>query len=217
MQLERAQLEEARVARVASNELLRAQRDEQRRQTPAPALTAEQAALAKKKRRQQRREAKGRPLAELPVRKAVVELKVEGWRTHEIAKHLSIPESAVGRHLKAWQLAESPSEETSAQLRGIMLERLESMHRKEWKKYANGDEKAGELLLKVMDRASRLMGTDLQPSSVTLAISAESIARFLGWDPDPLAAPPPPLELPPGSVAELTEPDDVEDGGGADA
>lgn len=194
-----------------------------RRELPPKVKTPEQLEAERKKRRLQLRQAKGKPLAELPVRKAVVELKVEGWKHAEIASHLEIPESAVSRHLKAWQLSETPSEETTEQLRKIMLERLETMHHVYWRRMqgvqdpdtlewiVEPDEKAAEVLLKVMDRASKLMGADLQPNALHLSISAESIAKFLGWDPDPGTAgvpaslPTPVLDLGPGEVVEETD------------
>lgn len=187
---------------------------------PKPVPTLEQEERAKAQLKQRLREAKGKPLAELPERKMVVELKVEGWTHEEVAEHLHISTGTVARHLKQWQISQTPSEETSAQLREIMLQRLERMHRREWRRYELGDDKAGELLLKVMDRTSKLMGSDLQPSGTTIAISAESIARFLGWDPDPggpsavkIIDMPPRPQLPPalGTVDHADQDADAED------
>ncbi len=63
-------------------------------------------------------------------------------------------------------------------------------------------------LVRVMERTSGLGGLDLQPSMhLTMGVTAEAIASYLGWDPEPSVQdvqaeelPGDTPDLPPGSV-----------------
>jgi hypothetical protein len=51
----------------------------------------------------------------------------------------------------------------------------------EWRRPPS--EKASELLLKIAERKSRLMGLDRQQAGIVGTVTAEQIAAYLGWDP----------------------------------
>lgn len=158
---------------------------------------------------------RGRQLAALSRQKRVVELRVAGMQYADIGEELGISASAARMSVERWINAQKPPEEQTIELREVMQQRLEELHQAYWK-YARGfttkrgreippDPKAGEFLLKVLDRHSRLMGVDMAPAAVTMLISAESVARFLGWDADADGgvidvAPSPVRELGPGGV-----------------
>lgn len=135
---------------------------------------------------------KGSSLAALSRQKRVVELRVAGLKYADIGEELGISPSAARKSVERWINAQKPPEEQTVELREVMQQRLEDLHAAYWK-YAHGftskrgnvippDPKAGEFLLKIMERHARLMGVDMQPAAVTMLISAESVARFLGWD-----------------------------------
>lgn len=139
---------------------------------------------------------KGQHLAAMPRRKEIVEMRIAGKTVPFIAQTLGLADGTVQKHLRDWVLSNTPSDEATSELRKIMHERLEAMHDRHWQQamgIQNEDgswrippsKDAGEFCLKIMDREAKLMGVDMQPSQTTLLISAESIAAYLGWDPQP--------------------------------
>ena len=183
--------------------------------------------------RQGKRKPKGRALESLALRGEIVRLRIAGLKQEEIGELCGVSRRTVGNHIERWIMEQTPAPDQADGLRHVMQERLEFMHSTYWN-LANGldrngeratrtdtgeprmpDAKAGEMVLKIMDRQAKLMGVDLQPNTTTLLISAESIAAYLGWD----DAPQGPLALapPPGLVVDVPESDvkqvDVEDDG----
>lgn len=152
---------------------------------------------------------KGRSLGALARQKRVVELRVAGLKYADIAEELGISPDSARKSVERWINAQKPPEEQTVELRETMQARLEELHQAYWK-YAKGwttkrgveippDPKAGEFLLKVLDRHSRLMGVDMAPAAVTMLISAESVAAFLGWDDQPGGV----IDVAPSAVREL--------------
>lgn len=180
---------EAQLARQAA-ELQRLKREQEQRESEMLPPVIHPPRKAYKKRRKMA----GEQLSTLPRRKQVVDLRVAGKPVAEIAEIVGVSQSTVGVYLRDWVLSQTPTEEATAELRKLMHERLESMHERHWRQamgIQNEDgtwklppsREAGEFCLKIMDREAKLMGVDLQPSNTTLLISAESIAAYLGWDP----------------------------------
>lgn len=138
--------------------------------------------------------AKGRALARVALQEECVAMRVAGKKYSVIADHLGVSASTARKVVDQWIASQAPSESQTESLRHLMQERLETLYEvyypiatgtgvtKRGTPREEPNEKAGEFLLKVMDRHSRLMGVDMVPSSVTIAISAEAIATFLGWD-----------------------------------
>lgn len=173
-----------------------------------------------RKRKKPKKPMKGKVLADLPKRKRIVELRVAGKTIDEISETMGLAHSTVYDHLRQWVTSQTPPDEQVAEVRRVMHERLEKMVDRHWQ-VAMGrmnedgtwevppSREASEFLLRVLDREAKLMGVDMQPSQQTILISAESIAAYLGWDPQPGMTAQAVLDVPAREVIEL--PDDEED------
>jgi hypothetical protein len=143
---------------------------------------------------------RGKRLGNLELQGKVVRMRIEGERQAEIARQLGINVTTVMKYIDQWVIDQTPAPEQVTALRHVMMERLEGLHNKHWHRAVGldpatnaptgegPDAKAGEFLLRIMDRQAKLMGVDLQPNTTTIMISAESIAQFLGWDDAPAPA-----------------------------
>lgn len=146
----------------------------------------------------------GRRLDEVALMGEAVRMRTAGMRFPDIAIELGCSQATAQRLVDKWIRLQVPSEEQTEALRQVMLERLEELHATYWNAargigtrsytnkrgvvrtkdlYAQPSERYGELILKIMDREAKLMGVDLQPNAQTIVVTAESIAQFLGWDP----------------------------------
>lgn len=146
----------------------------------------------------------GRALDEVALMGEAVRMRTAGMRFPDIAIELGCSQATAQRLVDKWIRLQVPSEEQTEGLRQLMLERLEELHNTYWNAargigtrsytnkrgvvrtrdvYAQPSDRYGELILKIMDREAKLMGVDLQPNAQTIVVTAESIAQFLGWDP----------------------------------
>jgi hypothetical protein len=160
-----------------------------------PMTNQERLALMRNGKRRKR----GNALASEKLRGEIVRHRIAGLKYDEIGQLVDLSPSACRKHVDKWVMEQTPAPDQADALRHVMQERLEFMHSTYWNR-ANGldiggnrvegregDSKAGEMVLKIMDRQAKLMGVDLQPNTTTLLISAESIAAYLGWDDAPEA------------------------------
>lgn len=158
---------------------------------------SERIADMKRKNVERKPRPKGHKLARQEMRGKVLQLRIQGHNYDVIAETLGISRKAAARHVDVWLMEQTPAPEQVDALRFVMQARLDEMYARYWPRAmgisrttgldtAEGpQEKSAEILLKVMDRQSKLMGVDLQPNTTTLMISAESIAAYLGWDDAP--------------------------------
>lgn len=126
-------------------------------------------------------------LDQLEKRSKVVELAKQGKTYRVIAAEVGYasPQS-VANQIKAWAEETRPSREDSDAFRAMQLERLEAMHAKLWAQLEVGGEvnlPVVDRLLKVAERASKLMGADLQQNvNLVAAVTMEQIVQVLGYD-----------------------------------
>lgn len=169
-----------------------------------PMTMTERVADAKRKNVERKRKPKGKKLERIEMRGKVLALRIQGHNYDEIARRLGISRKAAAYHVDVWVMEQTPAPDQVDALRHVMQARLDEMYARYYPRAmgvsrTSGEdtlegpqEKSAEILLKVMDRQSKLMGVDLQPNTTTLMISAESIAAYLGWDdaPEGPGAPP---------------------------
>lgn len=176
-----------------------------------PMTHQERLSALRQARRKGRRPRHGTKLESVALRGEIVRLRISGLKAEEIGELVGLTSRSVNRHVERWVMEQTPAPDQAETLRMVMQERLEFMHSTYWN-IANGlsingervpgrepEPKAGEMVLKIMDRQAKLMGVDLQPNTTTILISAESIAAYLGWD----DAPQGPLALAPSDVVDV--------------
>jgi hypothetical protein len=109
---------------------------------------------------------KGRPPGRLPAPEvldketAVVSLRREGRTWQDIAQVVGYA-SASGASDAYARASNRVVAEGIDELRALESDRLDALHRAVWDKALEGDYKALEIVLKVMERRSRLLGLDL--------------------------------------------------------
>lgn len=133
----------------------------------------------------------------------IVSLARGGLTNVDIAERLGCSEGTVRYHVKQWVASKEPPAERAQELREQWGDRLEFAHRANWKGVEEGDAKAIEVMLRIEAQFARLFGLELAPGmQVNVSVSAEGMARLLGYDDQPAIE---------GTATEIT------DGGAADA
>ena len=105
-----------------------------------------------------------------------LELRIAGGTYRQIAQELGVSHTVIFENV-LWALEERAEErgKLSDQLVQMELERLEKMTLSLWPRVRNGDEKAINTLVRVMDRRAKLLGLD-QPAKTDLTTGGESIS-----------------------------------------
>jgi len=105
-----------------------------------------------------------------------LELRIAGGTYRQIAQELGVSHTVIFENV-LWALEERAEErgKLSDQLVQMELERLEKMTLSLWPRVRNGDEKAINTLVRVMDRRAKLLGLD-KPVKTDLTTGGESIS-----------------------------------------
>jgi transposase-like protein len=90
----------------------------------------------------------------------ILELRRAGMSYADIAQSLGIASAAAAREAFRRAMQHSLSESGADELREIESERLDRLQRAAWPKAANGDLSAIAMVLRIMERRSKLLGLD---------------------------------------------------------
>lgn len=112
------------------------------------------------------------PAEQADIALTVWQLRQRGATTNEIARQLGVPTSRVGALLRQelLQASHDLAETTRQELLALELARLDNLQSANWDMALQGDTRAGELCLKVMDRRAKLLGIDQNQTEDTAKV-----------------------------------------------
>lgn len=114
------------------------------------------------------------------LRARCVEMRVAGADYGKISTELGISIKDARGHCDAWVRSRRPANELTDELTKLSDARLEILHEVWWPRALEGDERALNAVLKILDQRARIMGLEIKkPSSVTI-VTAEAIVEVLG-------------------------------------
>src|SRR3954471_19619122 len=113
-------------------------------------------------------------------RAAAVRLRVAGRDYQAIADVLGIELRKARMHCDAWVRSRRPAPEIQDELTKISDARLEILHEVWWPKAREGDERALDNVLKILDRRAKIMGLEVKKPSTVTIVTAEAIVEVLG-------------------------------------
>ena len=121
------------------------------------------------------------PAEQADIALTVWQLRQRGATTNEIARQLGVPTSRVGALLRQelLQASHDLAETTRQELLALELARLDNLQSANWDMALQGDTRAGELCLKVMDRRAKLLGIDQNQTEDTANFDKSSTVLHL--------------------------------------
>lgn len=99
------------------------------------------------------------------------ELRLQGVAYKDIAKELGVAHGTVWKWVKAE--LERTASEPREEVRKLEVERLDYLYSKLQKRIENGDDKAINSALKVMDRRAKLLGLDM-PTAIEITSTTDT-------------------------------------------
>jgi hypothetical protein len=125
--------------------------------------------------------------AQIDREKQIIELRIEGYTWRQIAQHIQM---SPGGALKAYRRAMVRTlKPVSDELRDLELDRLDTLQQTYWQPAVQGNLRAADFILRVIDKRAKILGLDaptkIQAEVVTydggtnLDAEVEAIARLI--------------------------------------
>lgn len=119
----------------------------------------------------------------LDLQKRAYEMRIDGWRTKDIAEKLNITQTHTCKLIRiALDEAKEHNRELAEKLRDIELDSLQKLQPAFFAKALEGDDTALLSILKIMERRAKLTGMDVkEPITVDVAMKGYEMLGDLDW------------------------------------